>query len=71
MMTVYKWNLLLRLFGPYDQFLDNFRNLVLKRGFLGLINRIKVCLLSTLLGSIKPMAYCVEVHVGPGDTFAQ
>jgi hypothetical protein len=43
MLTVYKWNLLLRLFGPYDQFTYNFRTLVLERGFLGLINRIKVC----------------------------
>jgi len=41
MMTTYKWNLLIRLFGPYDDFAKNFRNIVLKQGFLGLINRIK------------------------------
>jgi len=41
MVTVYKWNLLTRLFGPYEKFTENFSKICLGRGFLGLINRIK------------------------------
>ncbi|KAL6056733.1 Villin headpiece domain containing protein [Balamuthia mandrillaris] len=40
-VTTYKWDLLTRLFGPYDDLLDNFLRFVLGQGFLGLINRIK------------------------------
>jgi len=40
-VTVSKWNLLTRLFGPYDMFYNNFKNYVLGQGFLGLINRIR------------------------------
>ncbi|KAL6069798.1 Villin headpiece domain containing protein [Balamuthia mandrillaris] len=41
MVTTYKWNLLIRLFGPYEQFAQNFKGIVMEKGFLGLINRIK------------------------------
>lgn len=40
-VTVSKWNLLTRLFGPYDLFYSNFKTFVLGQGFLGLINRIR------------------------------
>eukprot|EP01087_Luapelamoeba_hula_P002142 TRINITY_DN1187_c1_g1_i1.p1 TRINITY_DN1187_c1_g1~~TRINITY_DN1187_c1_g1_i1.p1 ORF type:complete len:573 (+),score=119.12 TRINITY_DN1187_c1_g1_i1:562-2280(+) len=40
-VTVSKWNLLTRLFGPYEMFYCNFKNYVLGQGFLGLINRIR------------------------------
>lgn len=40
-VTVSKWNLLTRLFGPYENFYQNFKTYVLGQGFLGLINRIR------------------------------
>jgi len=40
MVTTYKWEVLTRLFGPYDNFMENFKTYVLGKGFLGLINRI-------------------------------
>lgn len=40
-VTVSKWNLLTRLFGPYKHFFSNFTKYVLGHGFLGLINRIR------------------------------
>jgi len=36
-----RWNLLTRLFGPYENFYQNFKTYVLGQGFLGLINRIR------------------------------
>jgi hypothetical protein len=41
LISPYKWNSLLRLFGPFDRFCENFMNIVTKRGFLGLINRVE------------------------------
>jgi hypothetical protein len=41
MVTPFKWNQLIRLFGPFDGFCENFLSNVTSRGFLGLINRIK------------------------------
>jgi hypothetical protein len=40
-VTTFKWNQLVRLFGPLDHFANNFQQLVTGRGFLGLINRIQ------------------------------
>jgi CBL proto-oncogene N-terminus, EF hand-like domain len=40
-VTTYKWDTLMRLFGPYDSFVVNFGSVALGRGFLGLTNRIK------------------------------
>jgi len=40
-VTVSKWNLITRLFGPYKEFYSNFTKYVLGNGFLGLINRIR------------------------------
>ena len=39
LMTTYKWNLLIQLFGPYNSFEVNFRKYASGYGFLGLINR--------------------------------
>jgi len=50
-VTTYKWNLLIRLFGPYDKFVDTFTRIALGRGFLGLINRIKANEILTMYGS--------------------
>jgi len=50
-VTTYKWNLLIRLFGPYDKFVDTFSRIALGRGFLGLINRIKANEILTMYGS--------------------
>eukprot|EP00010_Vexillifera_abyssalis_P008547 CAMPEP_0201548684 /NCGR_PEP_ID=MMETSP0173_2-20130828/5214_1 /ASSEMBLY_ACC=CAM_ASM_000268 /TAXON_ID=218659 /ORGANISM="Vexillifera sp., Strain DIVA3 564/2" /LENGTH=299 /DNA_ID=CAMNT_0047958135 /DNA_START=883 /DNA_END=1779 /DNA_ORIENTATION=+ len=41
MITPYKWHLLVRLFGPTHQLVQNFTETVLGRGFLGVINRIR------------------------------
>eukprot|EP01087_Luapelamoeba_hula_P011569 TRINITY_DN3155_c1_g1_i3.p1 TRINITY_DN3155_c1_g1~~TRINITY_DN3155_c1_g1_i3.p1 ORF type:complete len:1055 (+),score=225.69 TRINITY_DN3155_c1_g1_i3:61-3225(+) len=41
MVTTYKWEVLTRLFGPFGQFMINFRKYVLGQGFLGLINRLQ------------------------------
>jgi hypothetical protein len=40
-VTVYKWHILTRLFGPWDSFFDNIKLYVMGQGFLGLINRIR------------------------------
>lgn len=40
MVTTYKWNALVQLFGPPHNFLSNFAAYGLGRGFLGLTNRI-------------------------------
>jgi hypothetical protein len=40
-VTVYKWHILTRLFGPWEHFFDNIKQYVLGKGFLGLINRIR------------------------------
>jgi len=40
-ITVYKWNQLICLFGPFDDFGPNFYRVALGRGFLGLINRVQ------------------------------
>jgi len=47
-VTTYKWDLLIRLFGPFDSFLATFSLVVARRGFLGLINRIKAYEILTL-----------------------
>jgi hypothetical protein len=39
--SVYRFNLLVTLFGPFEQVADNFTKYVLCPGFLGLINMIK------------------------------
>eukprot|EP01104_Vermistella_antarctica_P011965 TRINITY_DN338_c0_g1_i1.p1 TRINITY_DN338_c0_g1~~TRINITY_DN338_c0_g1_i1.p1 ORF type:complete len:498 (+),score=120.75 TRINITY_DN338_c0_g1_i1:425-1918(+) len=41
MITPYNWNQLVRLFGPYEHFVENFLSIALGGGFLGLINRIQ------------------------------
>ena len=41
LITTFKWNQLTRLFGPFDNFVYNFQQIVTGRGFLGLINRIQ------------------------------
>jgi hypothetical protein len=41
LMTPYKWNVLIRLFGPIDSFFENFNDIVLGPGFLGLLNQAR------------------------------
>jgi len=36
----FKWNCLMRKFGPFDEFETNFQAIVMGKGFLGLINRV-------------------------------
>jgi len=48
LMSTYKWNLLMRLFGPYDSFCLNFSKVAFGKGFVGLINRIQAQELLTL-----------------------
>ncbi|KAL6074093.1 Villin headpiece domain containing protein [Balamuthia mandrillaris] len=40
MVTTYKWEVLTRLFGPFNEFVNNFQKYVLEKGFLGLVDRI-------------------------------
>jgi hypothetical protein len=40
-VSTYKWDSLVRLFGPFRSFSTNFSDIVTRRGFLGLVNRIK------------------------------
>ena len=40
-VSTYKWDSLIRLFGPFRSFSLNFSDIVTRRGFLGLVNRIK------------------------------
>jgi len=40
-VTPYKWNLLIKFFGPYEFFSYNFFKIMNENGFLGLINRIQ------------------------------
>ena len=47
-VTTYKWNQLVCLFGPLDRFANNFQSLVMGKGFLGLINRIQAFEILTL-----------------------
>lgn len=41
MMTMYRFNLLITLFGPFNQVVSNFQQYVLSLGFIGLVNMIK------------------------------
>lgn len=41
LISPFKWNQIIHLFGPFDNFCINFMETVTKRGFLGLINRVK------------------------------
>ena len=41
LVTAYKWSVLIRLFGPFECFSQTFSEVVARRGFLGLVNRIK------------------------------
>jgi hypothetical protein len=48
-VTTFKWAQLIRLFGPYDSFAKTFGEVVARRGFLGLINRIKAYEILTMI----------------------
>jgi len=48
LMSTYKWNLLMRLFGPYDNFIVNFSKVAFGQGFVGLVNRIQAQEILTL-----------------------
>eukprot|EP01103_Thecamoeba_quadrilineata_P005374 TRINITY_DN15189_c0_g1_i1.p1 TRINITY_DN15189_c0_g1~~TRINITY_DN15189_c0_g1_i1.p1 ORF type:complete len:386 (-),score=65.31 TRINITY_DN15189_c0_g1_i1:116-1273(-) len=41
MVTVYKWNLLVEQFGPYDQLQEHLESFCITGGFLGMINRVR------------------------------
>jgi len=41
LMTVYKWNLLVEQFGPYDQLQEHLESFCVSGGFLGMINRVR------------------------------
>jgi hypothetical protein len=58
-VTPYKWNWLLNLFGPLDSFSVNFSNIVTKRGFLGLINRIQAFEILTMVH--QPRCYLIRL----------
>lgn len=55
MVTPFKWNQLIRLFGPFDGFCENFLSNVTSRGFLGLINRIKAYEILSSLNSKRKL----------------
>jgi len=48
LMSTYKWNLLMKLFGPYDSFILNFSKVAFGKGFVGLVNRIQAQEILTL-----------------------
>jgi len=41
LMTVYKWNLLVEQFGPFDNLQEHLENFCVSGGFLGMINRVR------------------------------
>lgn len=47
-VTPFRWNRMVRLFGPYLNFKENFMSTVTARGFLGLINRVTAYEMLTL-----------------------
>jgi len=48
LMSTYKWNLLMKLFGPFDSFGLNFSKVAFGQGFVGLVNRIQAQEILTL-----------------------
>lgn len=58
-VTPYKWNWLLNLFGPFESFSTTFTNIVTKRGFLGLINRIQAFEILTMVH--QPRCYLIRL----------
>jgi hypothetical protein len=40
-ITTWKWNLMLVLFGPFDNWEKTFREFALSAGFMGVMNRIR------------------------------
>lgn len=59
MVTTYKWNALMQLFGPPDAFLNNFSAYGLGQGFLGLTNRIN----AYEILSVKPESRIVLIRL--------
>mmetsp|Transcript_10953 Transcript_10953/g.14637 ORF Transcript_10953/g.14637 Transcript_10953/m.14637 type:complete len:562 (+) Transcript_10953:36-1721(+) len=41
MLTTYKWAVITDQFGPFEEFVDNFRTFACRNGFLGLINCVE------------------------------
>jgi CBL proto-oncogene N-terminus, EF hand-like domain/F-box-like len=58
-LTIYKFDLLMRNLGPLNCFADNFRKVVLGKGFLGLCNRVRA---KELLEE-----YMETAHPDPGE----
>jgi hypothetical protein len=59
LITPYKWNWLVRLFGPCDSFFLNFTRIATGTGFLGLTNRIQAYEILTL--SHQPRCYLIRM----------